>query len=224
MSNIKKVLVDYREVSNGIAQQNFKQQIISHFGEDKVFIESLPIGDFVVILNDGTVFVVERKEDLDWISSCIKRRVQSQVLKMVEAFDHRFVIIIGDYKSIQNNRQYVKFSKKQWISNMISLGIRYKTPVYMVESKLDFLKAIDSIAKMIDRETEPLEKPKNIKNTGNPKTDILGAVPGIGKKKSEKLLLKFGSIKNIINSSADKISEVNGVSKNNAEEILRWFN
>lgn len=220
---IKKIAVDYREVSHGINQKNFKKQIFNHFGEDIVSVERLSVADFVITLEDGTKIAIERKEDLDWISSCVKRRIQSQSIKMVENFDYRFIIIIGGYSAIQNNREYIKFSKKQWISNMVSLTIRYKVPVFMVESKLDFLKTIDSIVKMIDRNTEPLKKPTIIRDGKNIKTNILGSIPTIGKVKAKNLLFHFGSIQSVANASKEELLKVEKITEKNVTEIMRWL-
>jgi ERCC4-type nuclease len=50
---------------------------------------------------------------------------------------------------------------------------------------------------------------------------ILQGFPGVGRKKAERLLNKFGSIEGVINASTDDLQTVNGIGKNTADEI-KW--
>lgn len=225
MNNIKKIVCDDREFSHGKSQEDLKKKILEHFGTEKVEIRRLDVGDFILVLDNGKRIAIERKTDLDWISSCNHRRVQNQAIKMAEFYDYRFIIIIGSYKSIQEARKYnIKFSKKQWISNAISLIIRYKCGLLMVENNTDFIKSLDSIARMTDRELEPLEKPKIIQNSGNVLVDVISVIPGIGKKKAGAILAHFGSLRAVMDASEKEIMKVRGIGKKQASEIKRWLN
>ncbi len=62
------------------------------------------------------------------------------------------------------------------------------------------------------------------KHTKNILSSTLTSIDGIGEKKAEALLKKFGSLKKIRAASAEEISEINGFSRTLAEKVIQALN
>lgn len=217
-----KIKIDYRENKTPKQKQNI-ERFKREFGAENIDIVPLETGDIIVKQEDGLVVCVERKTILDFASSCISRHMQNQALRMAEEFDFRAIIIVGKFDEIRNNKYLRdKFSKKHFYSNVVSLILRYKTPVIWVETEMDLIKTLNSIVNSLSKD-EPLEKPTIIENTGNPIRDIISCVPGIGKKKAEAILNHFGSLRAIMDASEKDLMEIRGVGKKQSSEIKRWL-
>lgn len=210
--------IDYRENSRKRQKYNF-ESFKKLYGEKNIDIVNLKTGD-IIIKQDGVDDIcVERKTIKDFANSCIKRHMQDQAIRMAEEFNYRCIVIIGSYTTLLNDFYLKRFTIDQYYSNILSLTIKYKVPVFVVDTELQYAKIIESIAKYF-KDTDPIEKPHIVQKTGNVNVDMLSCIPTVGVKSAEKIIDKYGTIKNIIhNVSSNELKDIKGIRKKQIKNI-----
>ena len=207
-----KILIDDRE----------DDERLNMLLEDEFFIDAtvkrLYSGDIVIQENDYEI-AIEVKTRQDWINSIKDRQVQKESLQM-RKFPFRCVVIYDDGKW---NKFFTKdISYAQHYGNMASLTFRYKTPVFMCETKKSFIECIKAIARSVEKIDEPIEPPIMIPKDSRDAMRVTRAIKnGVGEKMARKLLDKFGTPGQIFNASDEDLDEVPRLSAKSKAAIKR---
>lgn len=207
-----KILIDDRE----------DDERLNMLLEDEFFIDAtvkrLYSGDIVIQKNDYEI-AIEVKTRQDWINSIKDRQVQKESLQM-RKFPFRCVVIYDDGKW---NKFFTKdISYAQHYGNMASLTFRYKTPVFVCETKKSFIECIKAIARSVEKIDEPIEPPIMIPKDSRDAMRVTRAIKnGIGEKMARKLLDKFGTPGQIFNASDEDLDEVPRLSAKSKAAIKR---
>lgn len=190
--------------------------------EDNFFSEAivtqLSSGDIVVKQNDRNI-AIEVKTMQDWIRSCKDRQVQKEALQM-SSFPFRCVVIYDDGKW---NKFFVKnISYAQHYGNIASLTLRYKSPVFVCESKKSFIECVKAIIRSVEKIDEPIEPPIMTPSQSNDfMRVVMGIKNGVGKKMARTLLDKFKTPGGVFKASDDELDEVPRLSKKSKNAIRR---
>jgi Fanconi anemia group M protein len=174
----------------------------------------LEVGDVV----EGSV-VFERKEIEDFCSSVISGRVFSQAQNMRLNYENCYIIIIGDFEKVRNNR-YINFTIDQFIGAMASLTTKYGCSCLRVDNQTQYWKLIKAIlSKTGEKPTQREKRVKKVK--GNSAVACLCGVPNLGEKKARALLRRFKTIENVCKASEEDLCTVNGIGIKRARNIRK---
>ena len=203
-----KILIDDREDNNRI---EFIKD--NDFFKDAI-VQRLDTGD-IVFLQEGDTpdIAIEVKTIQDFVGSCRNRRMQAEALKMKEAYPFSFIVLYDDGKL---NEEYVQYTLTEFYSNIISLVIRYKVPIFFAEDEYDFVILLETIANSIDRYDEPIEPPIVRAKNDNPMINVLIGLPKVGPKMARTLLDHFrtpGGVFNATDEELDNVPRLYSVSK-----------
>jgi len=150
---------------------------------------------------------IERKEASDLASSIKDRRLKEQSVRMLEDFEHQYIIVEGN----PYNLEYSNLHDNSFIGTMVSrtvdgIGIIY-TP--------DEQGTAYAINKIISKHEEGEEKVEELKRTNADTEDVqvamISCVEGVSGKKATKIFeeTKFNSIKDILETNkAEALQEL----------------
>lgn len=205
-----RIIADDRE------RQSRVSELLSEMPEFDVTISRLPTGDY---LADHRL-IFERKTLLDFAMSIIDGRLFGQMSRLASQRHKPVLILEGTGQDLAGNgirRDAVQGA-------LISVSLIYGIPV---------LRAMDEAetARVIRYATLQVKKIAQLgmsKRSGyQPKTKsrrqqfILQGLPGIGPKKAQKLLERFGSVERIVCATMEELETVDGISRLIAEKI-KW--
>lgn len=207
-----KILIDDRE-----DDERLDMLLNDKFFADAT-VERLHAGD-IIIQEDDYEIAIEVKTKQDWINSIKDRQVQKESLQM-RTFPFRCVVIYDDGKW---NKFFTKdISYAQHYGNMASLTFRYKTPVFVCETKKSFVECVKAIARSVERIYEPIERPLMVPKSTDDAMRVTRAIKnGVGEKMARKLLEKFGTPGRILNASDEELDEVPRLSAKSKAAIKR---
>lgn len=180
------IIVDTREKNSMVPSYLFKIGV-------NVIFEKLDVGDYLV----GNT-VIERKSAADFFSSVYSGHLREQMSDIKEC-NNKILLLEGIF-------DYKKFNKNVFWGCFISyseMGI----PILFVNNEketADFLKFLGN--KKIQVNKSRIKK--KVKTLDEKKIFFLEGILGIGEKKAEELLEKFGSVKKTINAKEKDIKEV----------------
>jgi len=170
---------------------------------------------------------IERKEASDLASSIKDGRLKEQTLRMLEDFEHQYIIVEGNPYDLE----YSSLHKHAFVGTMVSrsgegIGIIY-TP--------DAEATAYAINKIISKHDENGErKVEELKRTNADTEDLqvamLTCIKGISKEKAEKILEKT-SIKEIVNYTQsgkshlvdERLQLIDGIGQKLAERVTNAF-
>ncbi len=186
----------------------------------EVVVKGLETGDYIVKHGNYEV-AVERKEINDFLNSIADGRVFRQCHSLAARYPLSFLAIVGDLDEALKERM---FSRSAVVSAIVSIAVKnlQGQVVPLIFTKEDefclALKAIDSRLREGDLRILP-----RLKKDERPQIAMLTAIPGIGEKKAEKLLEKFGNVQRIANASIAELMRVEGIGEKKARQIYRIF-
>lgn len=195
------ILIDDRE-------PNILIEKIKSYGVE-VRVLRLPIGDYIL----GDELVIERKTIDDFFNSIAQRRYYSQLYRMKD-FKRPIVYITGVYpKKIPQKRQGsqlvpIDIEKELRLHKIISY-YSFRIPVIHVASDDEFIKDLLEFHKK-SLKTEPSLrplKPKKYITVEDIRVDMLGCVPGLGRKIANYLGRTY-SISDLCNMSEEELSSI----------------
>jgi len=179
----------------------------------KVVIKQLDVGDYVV--SDRAV--VERKTRDDFESSIIDGRLFDQVSRITQAYERVIYIIEGSAFAGRVNRKALMAAISSLIlNNNISLFFT-RDP----SASAELICALASKEQIESKRTILLKKPKKHDNEQLAILYVASAIPLIGEKIAENLLLHFGTLQNLFSATEQELAEVKGVGKKRAREIAK---
>jgi DNA excision repair protein ERCC-4 len=227
------LLIDYRErnlerLLEGVCEQ--------------ISFTTLPIGDYLLIL-DSEAIIVERKTVNDFLSSIKSNRIWDQLLRMMSAekvlgyqVKRRILLIQGNFEDYFENVDYgsehdVLVHWSQLMGAFLEIIYVYNTPIIHAESEIAF-KAFFRI--LFKRESSGMnDKLPNAKWQIRPvkadlpvidrKKYILDALPYIGDRLADNLLLHFKTISGVACASVEELQKVPKIGKKKAELIYNMF-
>lgn len=207
-----KILIDDRE-----DDERLNMLLNDDFFVDAM-VKRLHAGDIVVQKDDYEI-AIEVKTRQDWINSIKNRQVQKESLQM-RTFPFRCVIIYDDGKW---NKFFTKdISFAQHYGNMASLTFRYKTPIFVCETKKSFIECVKAIVRSVDKIDEPIERPLMVSRGSDDAMRVTRAIKnGVGEKMARALLDKFGTPGRILNASDEELDEVPRLSAKSKAAIKR---
>ena len=228
-----KLLVDYRE--------RHLSKLLEDVCEEVSFV-LLPVGDYLLI-SDSNALLIERKAVNDFLSSVRSNRLWDQLLRMMKTekvlgyeIQRRILLLHGNFdeylKAIDYGHQDDLL--KHWSQLMgayLQIIYVYNTPIIHAESDTAF-KAFMRI--LVKRESagkndklpdarwyrKPAKADLPVKDR---KRYILSAIPYIGDRLAENLLLHFESISEVACASVKELQRVPKIGKKKAELIHSMF-
>ncbi|HPD81477.1 MAG TPA: ERCC4 domain-containing protein [Candidatus Pacearchaeota archaeon] len=205
---IEKIIIDYREKNSLIASHLIKLGIEVEFKE-------LKIGDYIV-----RNIVIERKTVSDFISSMINKRLLKQIEELKQ-YPNKLLIVEG----ISEKELYSSSEKEGGMNPnairgfLLSILLKHKIPVLFTKNSEDTAKFMNILFKKKEKEINLNAKKKTLSKKEQLQF-IIESFPGIGPKKSKKLLEKFGSIQNIILAPTEELKKILGEKAKQIRKII----
>lgn len=195
----EKVIVDYREKNSLVYASLIGLGL-------EVLIKELKVADYIV-----RDVAIERKTVSDFISSMISRRLLNQI-KSMQQYKNRILLIEGiDEQELYSESRFLDggMHPNSVRGFLISIILKYKTPILFTKDSEDTAKFISVLAKRAGKELSLNVSRKSL-NSNERMQFILEGFPGIGPKSAKKLLQHFKSLKNIFNASQKELEEILG--------------
>lgn len=228
-----RLVVDYRE--------RHLAKLLEDACEEITFAQ-LPIGDYLIVLNSEAV-VVERKTVSDFLSSVRSNRLWDQLLRMMKTekvlgyrIKRRILLLHGDFddylmEADYGNQEDILRHWSQLMGAYLEIVYVYNTPIIHAESDMA-LRAFMRI--LVKREAtgkndklpdarwyrKPARADLPVKDR---KKYILSALPYIGDRLAENLLLHFDTISEVACATVDELQKVPKIGKKKAELIYSMF-
>jgi len=219
---VNTLYIDSNEPKN--VQQTVKLTIQDRDTDAQTETKGLKTADF--IYND---VAIERKEASDLASSIKDGRLKEQTLRMLEDFEHQYIIVEGDPYTLE----YSSLHKHAFVGTMVSrssegIGIIY-TP--------DVEATAYAVNKIVSKHEENgKRKIEELKRTNADTEDVqiamLTCVKGVSKEKAENVLehVRWGDLlerivrpSNTKEAVTDTLCEVKGVGEVTATRIYESF-
>lgn len=227
------ILVDHREKTQADKLEGVCEQVT---------LAQLPIGDYLIVSDDGAV-VVERKTVNDFLSSVRSNRLWDQLLRMMktdELFGHhvrrRILVVCGSFGDYfehlhQDAERAFLVHWSQLMGAFMEVVYVYNTPIFFAENDTAF-RAFMRI--LVKRESsghndklpdarwfiKPVRADLPVKDR---KKYILAALPYIGDRLAENLLTHFKTISHVACASVDDLQKVPMIGKKKAALIYELF-
>ncbi len=179
----------------------------------KAIIRQLDVGDYIV--SDRAI--VERKTRNDFESSIIDGRLFDQASRITQAYEKVVYIIEGQSFAERVNR-------KALMAAVASLMLNNNISIFFTRdpsASAELICALASKEQIESRRTILIKKPKKHNDEQLSILYIASAIPLIGEKTAENLLLHFGSLQNLFGATEQQLAEVKGVGKKRAREIAK---
>lgn len=205
---IEKIIIDYREKNSLIASHLIKLGLNIEFKE-------LKIGDYIV-----KNIIIERKTVSDFISSMINKRLLKQIEELKQ-YPNKLLIVEGvSEKELYSNSEEKGGVNPNAIRGfLLSILLKHKIPVLFTKNSEDTAKFMNLLFRKKEKEIN-LNAKKKILNKKEQLQFIIESFPGIGPKKSKKLLEKFGSIQNIVLASTEELEKILGEKAKQIRRII----
>ncbi len=188
-----KAIVDIREKNSLVVSE------LVGLGLEVEF-KTLKVGDYLV-----NNVAIERKTVSDFINSMVSKRLSKQ-LEELQQYKERLLVIEGIEEQELYSDSEDKFGMHPNAVRgfLISILLKYKTPVIYAKDYKDTAKFISVLAKREIKESSLNVSKKNL-NKKERMQFILEGFPNIGPKTAKKLLKKFKTLKNILNASLEEL-------------------
>ena len=165
----------------------------------------------------------------DYVESLISGRLHTQLYQMSYNFPFSILILEGTIEEVLMER---KIRREVYISSLA--GSLYKRApdgaqgvinLVCLSTPYDTALFIKFLHEKAENYEPRLPKLKRYKMSEDEQlVTLLSTLPGVGEKRAEKLLKRFGSLKNLVNASYSEIASVDGVPSTVAKKIYQLFN
>ena len=227
------IVVDHREKNSFVVSELLNRPVQLEF-------QQLPIADYLI---NG--IAIERKTVSDFLNSMINARLLRQIEELKQ-YENKLLIIEGtsenelyrdDNEGINSSvispeaiRNYPsefrgKLKKTRGLSSnairgfILSITLKHKIPLILTKNAEDTAKFINILSRKKEKELNLNAKKKTLDKKEQLQFLIEG-FPGIGPKKSKKLLEKFKTIQNIITAPINELEEIIGKQAESIREII----
>jgi len=196
-----------------------KSSVIDYLRErDNVFVEikRLPLGDYFA----GNRLLLERKTLKDFAVSLADGRLFKQAVHLANSKYKSVMILEGSGKDLAETGMRREALQGALITVSLILGI----PVLRSLSSHETARLILYASRQIEFIVKgAVQRPGNRPKAKRKKQlYLLQGLPGIGRRRAERLLDVFGSVEAVITASCEELQAVDGVGKGLAEKI-RWM-
>ncbi|MEM0438379.1 MAG: ERCC4 domain-containing protein [Candidatus Micrarchaeia archaeon] len=175
----------------------------------------LEVGDYIVSARAA----VERKTREDFENSIIDGRLFEQASRITSAYEKVVYIIEGHSFNERINRRALMAAVSSLIlNNNISLFFT-RDP----EGTAELISALAHKEQIESRRTVLLRKPIKRDNPNLAVLYVAAALPNIGEKTAEKLLLHFGTLQALFNATEQDLMAVKGIGKQRARELAKML-
>ncbi len=204
-----KVVMDYRE-KNSLVYPS-----LVNIGFD-VKIQELKVADYIV--ND---VAIERKTVSDFLASMINKHLTKQ-LEELKQYKNRLLIVEGiDEQELYSEARHLDggMHPNSVRGFLISIVLKYKTPIIFTKNSEDTAKFISVLAKRKEKEASLNVSKKNLDRKERMQF-ILESFPSIGPKTAKKLLEHFKSLKAIFNAPQEELESILGSKATTMKKII----
>ena len=203
------ILMDDRERSSAVYSELAAMEGVS------VDILRLSVGDYQA---DGRL-LYERKTLHDFAVSVIDGRLFKQMTQLAIAPLKGVLILEGRSRDLQRNGIRREALQGALITTSLTLSI----PVLRSMEPGETARLMVYAARQIKLAVAGGLPRSGYRPKGKRKQQlyILQGLPGVGPKRAEQLLDRFGSIQDVINASSAELTSVNGIGQNTAQNI-KW--
>ena len=209
MAQDNKILItaDDREQRSGVLES------IRSFQDVVLDIKRLSVGDYLV----DKSFIFERKTLCDFSMSIVQGRLFSQAQNLAKYGCHPVMILEGTSKNIAE----YGVSREAVQGAIITISIIYGIPILRSRDSYETAKLMMMTAKQADRIVYGGLQRQGYRPKGKKARQIfiLQGLPGIGRKKAEMLIDKFGTVESVINAKAEDLACVYGLGEKTIEDI-----
>lgn len=204
------VIADYRERNSGIIE--------ALRTADKVIvqIQTLESGDYLV----DNRLLFERKTLSDFISAIKDGRIFRQGIRLASSSFKSVLILEGRYESILNTGM-----KREAIQGaLITINLTFGIPIFRSIDPAESARLILYASRQVKSFTTDSIPRQSFRPKGKraAQLHLLMGLPGVGPKRAQLLLSKFGSVEKALTASPDELIEVEGVGKKTVDTI-RWI-
>ena len=222
-----------------------RERHLAEFLEDifeEVAFAQLPVGDYLLISDSGAI-MIERKSVNDFLSSIKSNRLWDQLLRMMKTekvlghnVKRKILLIHGNFEDYFDILDFdsqgsllIRWS--QLMGAYLEIVYVYNTPIFHAENDTAF-KAFMRILTKRESAGKNDKLPaarwyRKPARTSLPVKDrkryILSALPHIGDRLAENLLLHFETISEIACASVEELQKVPKIGKKKAELIYTMF-
>jgi ERCC4-type nuclease len=197
-----KVQIDNRE------PEKVQSYLKTRFEEEGCEVEicQLEVGD-IVFPEYG--YCIERKTVPDFFGSCRSRRLDTQ-LEQMRQYPHYMILIVGQAGFFVFDK--CKIPGPEYFSYYRKFAIQSNCPVVQVDNQTYmwyFLRSLmHHIADLPQVEVYGRRIHSNHKNA---RIGVLTCIPGIGEKKAEAILDKYGTVYHVMNALASHTFDCEGI-------------
>jgi len=204
---VPRITADTREAASGIPRILERSGIY-------VQMKTLDVGDYVI-----GEYVVERKAIRDFVSSLYGGRLFEQAQRISQAYGNYLLIVEGDAQEVLAD---LKNPRAFW-GALIALAFDIEFKLFFTLDQEQTAEFLGVLARKIRRRRgmfRPLlvKKPR-LATIRDRQLSILGSLPTIGPKLSERLLRSFGSVRPAFTASLTELAVKGGVGWARAKKI-----
>ncbi|HCE45308.1 MAG TPA: nuclease [Lentisphaeria bacterium] len=201
------IIADDREQKGGVIEA------LKSIQEVSLEIKRIPVGDYLV----DKRFVFERKTLQDFSISIVQGRLFSQAQNLAKYDCHPVMILEGTSKDIAE----YGVSREAVQGAIITISIIYGIPILRAKDSGETAKLMVQTAKQVIRTASGGIQRQGYHPKGKKARQmfILQGLPGIGRRKAELLIEKFGSVEAVVNAKPEDLSTVYGMGKKTMEDI-----
>ena len=202
-----RVVADEREKAGGVPGELSKLGV-------RVYFSQLPVADYVLSPEIG----VERKTVRDLVSSVYDARIFSQAARLAANYAKPYLLVEGDSKEVEQLARNLK-SYYGAISNItLAYGLRVLSTANQKETAIAIAELL-SQARAKPARGAPMETQPRGKSLRMQQVYAVSALPGVGRKLAERLLLKYGTPRKVMGLTAGEMSMTSGLGWKRAQII-----
>jgi ERCC4-type nuclease len=206
-NNKIRITADDREQRSGVIEP------LRTFPDVDLDIKRLSIGDYLV----DKRFIFERKTLGDFSLSIVQGRLFSQAQNLAKYDCHPVMILEGTSKNIAE----YGVSRESVQGAIISISIIFGIPILRSRDACETAKLMVMTAKQAGRTVSGGVQRQGYRPKGKKARQMymLQGLPGIGRKKAELLIGKFGTVEAVINAKPEDLACVYGMGEKTIEDI-----
>lgn len=202
-----KVVVDEREKPSGVPEQ------LSRLGV-RVYFSTLSVGDYVI----SPEIAAERKTVKDLVASVYDARIFTQAARLSSAFSKPYLLVEGDSKEVKNSVRNLKSFFGALANVTLAYGLRVIYTADEEETAIAVAELLQHARARPGRDA-PLAAPLRSPSVPQQQLYLVAAMPGVGRKLAERLLLKYGTPRKVFGLTAGELSMTPGIGWRRAEKI-----
>lgn len=207
-----RVIVDERERVSGVPD------ILRSLGL-QIDYRTLEIGDYVV----SSDCAIERKAGRDFVKSLYSGRLFDQARRLQQFYRRPVFVAEGDLQLLVGERS----KPRAFWGALTTLAFQFGMSIFFTANRTQTADLIYTVARRsgLTRAPKGPWVQKKIKATDMKKAQltIVAAVPRIGPKLADRVLLRFGTVRTVFSASVAQLSTIQGLGRIKAEKIVEFL-